>query len=143
MCVPALEAGEGIPMKAILALGAAAALSGCAYYDPYFYGPAYGAPYGGAPYAVVPQPYYYGYGYGWGYGYGYGYPYGYRGIVVPYGYSRYGYGGYAYPGWYHARPWIGHGPHMHRRPVVRRPEAQAPRPDSAGPGHHPSRPPPR
>ena len=142
-------------MKAILALGAAAALSGCAYYDPYVYGPAYGAPYGGAPYAVAPQPYYYGWGWGYGYGYRYGYrygypygypysyPYGYRGIVAPFGYSRYGYGGYAYPGWYHTRPWIGARPHMRPRPVVQRPDAQAPRPAGAGSGHQSSRPPPK
>jgi hypothetical protein len=115
-------------MKAILALAAAAVLSGCAYYDPYVYN----TPYYSAPYAVAPQPYYYDgtlvpYGYP---AYGYGYPYG------PYGYPN------VYPG-YPARAGGDRGPRPHSRagsPPAAPPAAPVARPDGGGSGYPSSRP---
>jgi hypothetical protein len=82
-------------MKAIVALAAAVALSGCANYAPYGYdapyysSPYYGSPYyGGAPYVMPPYPYYYGYGYGF----------------------------YDFPGLYPSYPWFGHRLHPRSRP---------------------------
>ncbi len=108
-----IEAGEGIPMKAILAIAAAATLSGCAYYDPYVYNsPYYGsAPGYYAPYAV-PQPYYYGLPYGYG-----GYGYSYEPNLYP-GYSHY--------------PWVGSGPRV-------RPHPGTSGRDDGGSGHRRSR----
>jgi hypothetical protein len=108
-------------MKAILALGVAAALSGCAYNDPYVDNYYYGASpgyYGTAPYVLAPQPYYYGYG-----------------AVAPFGYR--GYGFYDYPSVYPAYPWVG--PRVRPHPHGRRPDARAPS-DSGDRGTRPSRP---
>lgn len=108
----AVEAGEEIVMKTLIAVAAAAALSGCAYYDPYVYNtPYYGsAPAYGAPYVVGPQPYYYG------------------STVVPYGYGGYGYPTYAYPDVYLDYRAYPRAPRVHPR-TGGRPEAHAPRRD--------------
>jgi hypothetical protein len=117
-------------MKAILALGAAAALSGCAYYDPYVYDtPYYGtapgyygtapgyygtAPgyYGSAPYLITPQPYNYGYGFSY----------------------------YDYPNVYPAQPWVAPAPRLRPRPHGPRTDAHTAKPDDGESGRRPSRP---
>ena len=101
-------------MKAIVALAAAVALSGCANYGPYPYdtpyygGPYYGGPYyGNGPYVVVPPHYpYYGYGYGF----------------------------YDFPGLYPTYPWFGHRPHPHFRPGKPRPDANVQQPGAGSGG---------
>jgi hypothetical protein len=95
-------------MKAVLALGAALALSGCAYYDPYVYDSPY---YGGAPYGSAPQPYYYGY----------------DGALLPFGYGAYGYGWNGYPNVY-PHPWAAPGPRLRPRHDGTRPDARVRRP---------------
>lgn len=108
-------------MKALLALGAATALSGCAYYDPYVYNTPYYATapgyYGSVPYTTA--PYYY-----------------YDGTVVPYGGYSYG---YAYPDVYpgYVYPRVIPGPRRHLRD---RPGADGHGRFNSGPGHQPSQP---
>jgi hypothetical protein len=103
-------------MKAIVALCAAVALSGCAYNDPYLYS----RPYSGAPPAYYGDSPYYYYGYG---------------ATVPYGYGPFG---YDYPGYYYpdvrpGSPWSWQRPHP--RPDGTAGSPRTPRPEGGGSGY--------